>query len=186
MPERFEQALASTGAELARSGSDTDRAQHGRVAAMGATVAAWCEQLGASRVPASLDHNDLHPWNILGTGPGPTRFYDWGDSVVAHPFAAMLVPLGMLRRLLDVPLDDPRFLRARDAYLDGFAPLAPGKDLAGTLAVACRVAKIARVLTWDRALEASRAQGEAIPDSWATAPLETLVSLLDDAYVGGA
>ena len=26
------------------------------------------------------------------------RYYDWGDSVVAHPFAAMLVPLGFVQR----------------------------------------------------------------------------------------
>lgn len=39
---------------------------------------------------------------------------DWGDSVVAHPFAAMLVPLGFVQRQLDVNLDDPRFVTARD------------------------------------------------------------------------
>ena len=30
------------------------------------------------------------PWNVLGTGT--FRFYDWGDSVVAHAFASMLPP----------------------------------------------------------------------------------------------
>ncbi|MEK6442156.1 hypothetical protein [Pseudonocardia sp. T1-2H] len=49
-----------------------------------------------------------------------------GDSVVAHRFATMLVPLGFLRRF-GIGLDDPRFTGARDAYLAGFAELAPGR-----------------------------------------------------------
>ena len=69
---------------------------------------------------------------------------------------------------------DPGFLRARDAYLDVFSDLAPRAELAETLALACRVAKIARALTWHRALQAAREQGEAVDPDWSTAPLETL------------
>jgi hypothetical protein len=97
--------------------------------------------------------NDLHPWNVLGDGAGDARFYDWGDCVVAHPFAAMLVPLGFLQHVLGVSVDDPDVVRARHAYLRVFAGTAPGEDLATTLEVACRVTKVARVLTWDRALQ---------------------------------
>ncbi len=43
------------------------------------------------------------------------------------------------------------------------------------------MAKIARVLTWDRALQAAREQGEAIEDRWMAAPLEILASLLDES-----
>ncbi len=185
MPERFAEALAVAETLVASRGDPGDQEILGRVAATGDTVASWSDRLAASPVPASLDHNDLHPWNILGGGD-EVRFYGWGDSVVAHPFAGMLVPLGYLRRQLDVGLDDPRFLRARDAYLEVFAGLAPHGELVATLELACRVAKVARVLTWDRALRAARDQGEKIDDSWVRAPLETLASLLDDAYVGGA
>jgi Phosphotransferase enzyme family len=177
MPERFHEAL-----EAAAPADASGRAIHRRVAAMEATVASWCERLAASPVPASLDHNDLHPWNILDDG---ARFYDWGDSVVAHPFAAMLVPLGFVQRGLAAGLDDPRFVRARDAYLEVFADLAPRRELVETLALACRVAKVARVLTWDRAIRAAREQGEALDDDWASAPLQTLASVLDESYLGG-
>lgn len=186
MPERFQQALDATGALLDRRGDAADRAIHRRVAARAPTLASWCEELTASQVPPSLDHNDLHPWNILGEPPGDVRFYDWGDSVVAHPFAAMLVPLGFVGRQLGVSTDDPRFRRARDAYLEAFTPIAPGENLAGTLEVACRVAKVARVLTWSRALQAARDQGEQIDDQWERAPIDTLASLLDESYLGGA
>src|SRR5205085_1459725 len=73
MPQRFHEALAA-------SGSPAD------VAALEPQVEEWCARLADSPLPASLDHNDLHPWNVLD---GP-RYYDWGDAVIAHPFAAML------------------------------------------------------------------------------------------------
>ncbi len=183
MLERFDQALETTGRAI-DDGNAEGRAIHREVAAMRSTVASWCEQLEASRLPPSLDHNDLHPWNIL-TDSGEARFYDWGDSVVAHPFAAMLVPIGFVLRQLDVPVDDPSFRRARDAYLELFTAAAPDEDLAGTFDLACRVAKIASVLTWDRALAAAREQGEEIDDFWASAPLETLASPRDTSYLGG-
>lgn len=180
MLRRFDQALDVTATRL--DGTD-DRVTHERVAALRPAVASWCEQLAASQVPPSLDHNDLHPWNILGDGAGDVRFYDWGDSVVAHPFAAMLVPLRFVTRHGD--LDDPRLQRARDAYLQVFAGVAPGEDLVRTLEIACRVAKVARVLTWERALRAADNAGDRIADTWAAAPLQTLASLLDDSYLGG-
>ena len=77
MPQRFDEALDAVGG-------------HARVEAMRDTYRRWCERLDASTVPASIDHNDLHPWNILDGD----RFYDWGDAVVAHPFASMLGGLG--------------------------------------------------------------------------------------------
>ena len=73
MPARFDEALAAIG------GDD-------RLAALRPAVAEWCERLVASPVPASIDHNDFHGFNILAG----ERFYDWGDAVVAHPFASML------------------------------------------------------------------------------------------------
>lgn len=186
MLRRFDHALEVTGSAIDSHGGPADRAMHRRVTALRPTVGSWCEQLMTSRVPASLDHNDLHPWNILGDGAGDARFYDWGDCVVAHPFAAMLVPLGFLQHVLGVDVDDPTVVRARHAYLRVFAGTAPGEDLATTLEVACRVAKVARVLTWDRALQAARDDGEELDEQWATAPLTTLASLLDRSYVGGA
>ena len=55
-----------------------------------------------------------------------------------------------------------------------FADRAPHAELVATLDMACRVAKIARTLTWERAIQAAREQGEAIDPDWATAPAETL------------
>jgi hypothetical protein len=162
MPERLVEALAAAGGNA-------------QVEAMAPEVAEWCERLGASPLAASLDHNDLHPWNILD---GP-RYYDWGDAVVAHPFAAMLVPLGYVKH----HHGDAGLERARDAYLAEFAAEAPHAELVETLELACRVAKIARTLTWERALRAAREQGEPIDPFFADAPAETLARLLDPSYL---
>ena len=163
MPARFHEALAVAGGSAG-------------VAAMEPAVREWCERLASSPLAASLDHNDLHPWNILD---GP-RFYDWGDSVIAHPFAAMLVPLGYVQHRFG----DPRLAGARDAYLGVFADRAPYAELVEMLELACRVAKIARALTWERAIQATREQGEPVDPDWATAPAETLERLLDAHYLG--
>jgi hypothetical protein len=170
MPGRFDEALAATAGAL-------DAERHGRVAALRPVFARWCDELAASAVPASLDHNDLHDANILPRGGG-TRFYDWGDSVVAHPLAALLVPIRVAADILGADAGDRRVTALRDAYLAGFAPGAPGEDLVATADLAGRVATVARTLTWDRALRAARDQGEDA-DDWANAPADTLALLLD-------
>ena len=157
MPGRFREALEAAGP----GGRELE--------AMEPRVAAWCDELAASPVRASLDHNDLHQLNVLGGG---TRFYDWGDSVLAHPFAVALVPLGML----------DGDARARDAYLDAFADLGTRAELVRALELACRVAKIARTLVWERALLTAREQGEPVDPLFEDAQLQTLRSIRDDAY----
>ena len=176
MPDRFEEALEAARASAPSTpppGAPLPSAAGpaGALAALEALrddVARWCEALADSPVPASLDHNDLHRQNVLGTGP--FRFYDWGDAVVAHAFAAMLVPAKVLS---GAALD-----AARDAYLAEFSELAPPGRLAADLALACRVARIARTLTWERALRSAREQDEEIDPFFAHAPFEELATLL--------
>jgi phosphotransferase family enzyme len=182
MPTRFDEALEAVGRYVEQHGDDDDRTAYRNVATLRGPVAAWCERLATMPAAPSLDHNDLHPWNILGD-PGQARFYDWGDGVVAHPFASMLVALGFVQHnALGVPGDDPRMPRLRDAYLEPFSDLAPHAELVETLELACRVAKIARALTWNRAVSALGY--DAVEETWARAPLETMASLLDDSHLG--
>jgi Phosphotransferase enzyme family len=153
MPARFEEALdAIEGGEV-----------RDRLAALRPQVAEWSARLAESPLPASLDHNDLHPFNVLSGN----RFYDWGDAVVAHPFAVTLVPLEML--------DGDTV--ARDAYLRLFGE---PEELVETLDLARRVARIARALVWDRAVRAAVEAGEEVDPSFAYAQLETLAELLED------
>jgi hypothetical protein len=185
MPERFDEALAVVGRYVERSGSAQDREALERVAAMADRFGEWCRRLAGAAVGASLDHNDLHFWNVFveGDAGGPVgrvRFYDWGDSVVAHPFASMLLGLGMIRLQLEVAADDPAVLRPRDAYLEVFGDLASSGELVEELDLACRVGKVGRALSWHRAL---RMGGAEEAGEFGDAPLRALRSLASDSAI---
>jgi hypothetical protein len=180
MPERFEQALGVVGAYVGRRGDPAERERFGALTRMRAAVEDWCERLAAVPGGAGLDHNDLHPWNVLAPGPGGAfRFFDWGDAVVSHPFASMLVPLDYLPELLDAGPEDARVLRVRDAYLEPFSDLGSHAELVETLGLARRVARIARALTWERALR--HVPPQELSEEWADGPYVNLVSLLDES-----
>ncbi|MEU7866919.1 phosphotransferase [Dactylosporangium sp. NPDC049140] len=128
LPQRFDEILDAVG---------TVPEVRGRRAWFADIAAALAE----SRVPASIDHADLHPGNVFADGG---RCYDWGDSVVGHPFGSMLVALGP---------DD----RARDAYLEAFTDLAPRAELLEDLRRARIAGNVIRALTWQRAIAADPA-----------------------------
>jgi hypothetical protein len=162
MPARFDEAAEAVGRYVA--GHQEERETYRRALGMREAFVEWCEELREATVPASLDHNDLHPWNIFMVG-GTPRFYDWGDSVVAHPFASMLVGLAMIG-----DENAAAVRRARDAYLEAFTDLAPHRELVAELELAVRVSKVARALVWQRAV------GDE-PGEFAGAPLEHLAAL---------
>jgi Phosphotransferase enzyme family len=188
MPARFDEAVAAVARYVERTGDPADHAAYQRGAGLAGAFPEWCARLAGAPGPSSLDHNDLHPWNTfvngVAGGDDRPRFYDWGDSVVAHPFASMLVGLGFLRHHLGAGDEDSRLLRVRDAYLEPFTGLAPRAELVETLELACRVAKVARALTWDRAVRALA--GAEDSGDFASAPLRCLESLADESYLGGA
>lgn len=182
MPGRFEEALAVVGDYVDRSGSADERVTYKRVSAARDTFGAWCAELGRAPGAPSLDHNDLHPWNIFSTGGAAhAKFYDWGDSVVAHPFASLLAALGRLCDELHVGAGDPQILQVRDAYLEVFGDLAPHAELVHTLELACRVSKAARALVWVRALRTLSAEDAP---HYARAPYRWLSSVLDESHLG--
>ncbi|NEA32162.1 aminoglycoside phosphotransferase family protein [Streptomyces sp. SID13031] len=164
MPQRFEEALEATGRYVAAEGDAEARERHTWVAGQRKEFTTRCADLPDR---ASLDHNDLHTSNILGRPGGPVRFYDWGDSVLAHAFSSMLIPLLALTKLLDVDPDDQLVRRPRDAYLEVFGNPA---ELLAELELACWIGKVARALVWERSLHGD-------PGEFADAPLETLLAL---------
>jgi phosphotransferase family enzyme len=166
MTDRFDEAVAAV---TAQSGDPLDE-----VRAMRPVYAQWCARLAESPVPVSIDHNDLHPWNVFTDG-AHVRFYDWGDAVVAHPFASMLVTTAVVRGQLAVGPDDPAVRRIRDAYLAVWDDLAPHRELVADMELACWVGKVARALVWARALPS---QGHDQAREFADAPRQHLTALL--------
>jgi hypothetical protein len=65
MPRRFEEALAVVDRYVGRHGNEGDRETLRRAEAMAGRFQGWCQRLGGAAVGASLDHNDLHFWNVF-------------------------------------------------------------------------------------------------------------------------
>ena len=63
-----------------------------RLLALAPTYRALCDQLAALRLPPSIQHDDLHQWNVYVRGDR-VAIYDWGDSSVAFPLWSWLKPL---------------------------------------------------------------------------------------------
>jgi aminoglycoside phosphotransferase (APT) family kinase protein len=176
--------LVATEAWAAQHGSAEDRAQHAGIEAARPRVTAWSERLAASPVPPSIDHDDLHARNVLVKSRDDldsARFYDWGDSVVAHPFTSLLIALRSMQDRLRVGPDDVALIRMRDAYLEVFDGSGSRADLVETVEIACHTGKIARAVVWNRAL------GAMAPDEagdFAGAPLYWLSQVLERSPLG--
>lgn len=182
LPQRFDEALVSIRRYVDLHGSGADLVTLERVEELRETFTAWCERVAASPVPPSLDHNDLHPNNVLVSdldSLDQPHFYDWGDSVVAHPFASMLVPLRYLQDRLHAASDDAGIRRVRDAYLEVFRDYGSHAELVETLELACQAGKVVRALSWERALGMEQNR----EDRFADAPFQWVSSLLYESFL---
>lgn len=181
MPRRFDEAFAVVETWVTGFENAADRELLRRIATRRETFASWCDRLEASSIAPGIDHNDLHPKNVFVTATESSpRFAiaDWGDAVIAHPFASLLVALGFVRHHLGAASDDPAVLRVRDAYLDVFSDRAPHAELVATADLACQVAKVTRALVWARALQGS--QPDALDSGFGREPLVWLAGILND------
>ena len=101
--------------------------------------------------PHTIQHDDLHGGNIV-VGPAGDRFFDWGDAVIAHPFATLNVTFNSIAHRTGRDLGDPAFDRLRDAYLEAWTDVAPRDVLLDAVGLARDLGCIGRALAWERAL----------------------------------
>jgi hypothetical protein len=92
-------------------------AEISRLRRLGPRFAELCAQLDAAGIPASIQHDDLHPGSLYARA-GRLRILDWGDASVSHPFASLVVTFRFLEEFSHVPPGDPAYDRLRDAYLE--------------------------------------------------------------------
>lgn len=147
--------------------------RHAALRELAPAYASWCAELTADGVPCSLQHDDLTDGNVFPVDGG-FRFFDWGDASVAHPFGSLLVALSAGAYRFDLAPGDPRLTRLRDAYLE---PWTAGRDRGGLLrsaALAVRVAKVGRALSWQRALAGAELP---VPADQASAVVDWLAEL---------
>ena len=162
LPGVFDRLLESMGRRAQDAGDAETTAMLGRIAAARPLVVDLAASCAAR--PGSIDHNDLHPWNVL-TRDGQTVFLDWGDAMAAHPYASLLVPvrIAMTESRATGEAVLAAYERGRDETID------PSE-----LSAVARLAVIARAWTWQRSL----ALGTE-PTDHDGAPLKWLSRILD-------
>jgi hypothetical protein len=157
--------------------------QHEQLLAGSERFASSCEALAAYGIAPSLQHDDLHDGNVFlpPDRSGPLRVFDWGDAVVGHPFATLLVTLRVVAHIAELPYGSPELLRLRDAYLEAWTGDYERADLVDAARLAVRVGGVSRADCYRRALLEASADGRAefgdgVPgwllEQQATTPLE--------------
>jgi hypothetical protein len=99
-----------------------------------------CHDLANAGVSDTVQHDDLHAWNVYGKSDR-WRVLDWGDASISHPFFSLVVTFRFLEETNELPVTDPWFRRLRDAYLE---PWGPG--LGDTFDLAMRVGALTHPL----------------------------------------
>lgn len=139
------------------------------------------ETLRSGPVPMAFDHNDLFPRNVyrpIGAGE-PYRFFDFAESVWAHPFGSLVMFQWELRHQWGIesqehePVDcrDPRIRQVFDAYLAQWQDLTDLATLRSLLGHALRIAPLHRAWVWLRVLEQAPeavARHGGTPRAWIT------------------
>jgi hypothetical protein len=149
VPGRFERLLADPATErVIDAPGGITRAQHEALRALAPRLREWCAELDDLGIAASIDHSDVHPNNIFAATSTP---FDWGDAAVAHPFASMLIALRTAAEQAGLPPRSPELAALTEDY---FRPwLEAGHAwtaLDRSLALALRIAPLARALAWGR------------------------------------
>lgn len=118
----------------------------------------------AASIPDSIVHQDLRAANIASNAHGPV-FYDWSDTVLAHPFFSavrflefVVDSVGEIRFAEPEPTDRRR-ARLRDAYLAPWAD-AYGWDAVRAAFSSCwRLQGVLQAVRWQREIETSDPDG---------------------------
>ncbi|MCW5883160.1 MAG: phosphotransferase [Anaerolineae bacterium] len=153
LPALYAALLADEGALRVGQEPGLTTGEYARLQADVPRFAALCEELAGHGIPASLHHGDFHDGNIF-TRDGAYLFFDWGDSVVSHPFFSLRTVSVSLEMSLDLPENAPEFQRLVDAYLEPWTRAVPRSALRAAYPLAHRVGVINGALTWHAAVSA--------------------------------
>lgn len=144
-----QQRLDELGALPARDPRAFEAGAAERLEASLPSLAAAVQDVSSLGLPITLNHNDLHTFNVFEVD-GRMRFFDFGDAMLTEPLGALRVPLGGLAQHLECPMDDPRLLRAVEPALEVWSDLVPLAELRAALPSALRLGRLARCESWLR------------------------------------
>lgn len=120
-----------------------------RLVALAPRFRELCAELDALDLPASIQHDDLHEWNVFVRGDR-VALYDWGDSSVGFPLWSWLKP--------SMALEDPA--AARDAYVAQWEGFASRRELLCALELAIPTGLFPYVAQIRRQYDATQAHSD--------------------------
>jgi hypothetical protein len=126
-------------------------AEHAHLLHLAGKVAELAAELDSYRLPATIDHSDLHAGNVLAPGDRDVIF-DWHEGAVTHPFFSMLVATRWLAHNHGVEPGGTDDRRLRDAYLEPWTAYGSLTELRAALDLALRLGPLTRALGWMRVL----------------------------------
>jgi hypothetical protein len=131
------------------------------VKAMLPELRAWGSELAALEAPITIDHQDLHPGNILGTSTD-SRPFDWGDSVVGSAFGSILVVLRATPAFCGFERDDPGIEALRDVYLETWLESGAwsANELDEAVELSLRLSPVIKAHVWTRTFPGFRRSAE--------------------------
>jgi hypothetical protein len=142
-------------------------------------ISQWSEQLEASGINPTLQHDDFHDGNVFvrhSSKKVAYVFLDWGDASVAHPFGTLLANLRNVATRMDTPADHTLLRTLRDAYLEPWTAQYDRSDLLDAVRWATRLAKVGRAVAWRRALTGANGSERAAYAEFVTGWLRDLLA----------
>lgn len=169
VPDRFDRILTTFIDLPEKHPSHVPRELEARLRSTRSAIVDAAQLLAESRLPATWQHADIHPWNVFAIGGGALRLFDFGDSQWAHAAEALSVPYGWVTSRTS--LDWREILEAYCAQWH----IEPG-DLQAQWDASGLTQPVNRALTWAGCLEEATA---AEWQEWGDAPLHHLSRVLD-------
>jgi len=152
LPAMLRELVRELAAKAPEEGGLTE-AEHEKLLVSFEEYDAWCDELASSRVPSTVQHDDLHSRNICwGGSAANARVIDWGDASWGFALGTMLCTLNSIAWHAKCELDDRRVTRVRDAYLEPFTAYAERAELLRDVELARRTGCVTRALSYRASL----------------------------------
>lgn len=147
LPLLFAELMADTDWLMIGEENGISREEHKRLVTGLPHIEQLCRELAEYNIPNSLHHGDLHDGNIFRKS-GRHHFFDWGDSVITHPFFSLRTVLVSLEYTFDWEENDPRFDDFALDYLNSWQQFGSRDMLWEAYQIARRLWSIPSVLQW--------------------------------------
>lgn len=122
---------------------------HNELVALLPRLPRLCDELAALGIGPTVQHNDLHDWNLFSGSRGQVVALDWGDACVTHPFLSLwTVERAAADRL--GAAGEAAIDRLRESYLDAWTGLAPKRALRSAARIGATLGGVTRALCWHR------------------------------------